>query len=90
MSVVRYVFFVRCDLYRQAVRAALSETHVIQQTKRILEEEGVNLAALERAARGDAAAVAMKRSKKVILVKNLPFAVRWLVGWLLLLLLLWL
>ena len=59
----------------QAVRAALSETHVIQQTKNMLEEEGVNLAALERAARGDTQAETMKRSDRVILAKNLPFAV---------------
>jgi len=53
----------------------LSETHVIQQTKRVLEDEGVNLEALERAARGDTAAVKMPRSNRVILAKNLPFAV---------------
>ncbi len=58
------------------MRAALSETHVVQQTKRLLEEEGVNLDALERAARGDAAAAAAPRSNRVILAKNLPFAVR--------------
>lgn len=45
---------------------ALGETHIIQETKRYLEEEGVYLEAFEGK---------RKRSKTVIIVKNIPFEI---------------
>lgn len=52
-----------------AVRAALAETQVVQQTKDFLASEGVSLEAVEKALLGQA----VKRSDTTILVKNLPF-----------------
>lgn len=49
-----------------AVRMALGETHIIQETKKYLEDEGVRLEAFE----GKKA-----RSTSVIIVKNIPFDV---------------
>ncbi|KAI8586983.1 hypothetical protein BDZ88DRAFT_263737 [Geranomyces variabilis] len=46
-----------------AVRLALAETHVIAETKKHLESEGIDLSAFERC---------KTRSKTVILVKNIP------------------
>ena len=45
---------------------ALGETHIIQETKQYLEEEGVRLEAFEGK---------RKRSKTVIIVKNIPFEI---------------
>ncbi|OWM74619.1 hypothetical protein CDL15_Pgr005199 [Punica granatum] len=54
-----------------AVRIALGETQVINETKKALAEAGVNVAAQEEfaAIRSDSA----KRSNHVLLVKNLPY-----------------
>lgn len=49
-----------------AVRMALGETHIIQETKKYLEDEGVRLEAFEGR---------KKRSNTVIIVKNIPFEV---------------
>ncbi|XP_034489664.1 probable RNA-binding protein 19 [Drosophila innubila] len=49
-----------------AVRLALGETQIVIEMKRFLEEEGVRLSAFEEPTQ--------KRSKTVILVKNLPAA----------------
>ncbi|GAQ82968.1 hypothetical protein KFL_001300320, partial [Klebsormidium nitens] len=56
-----------------AVRMALGETHIIAETKKALEEQGVDVGVLERmaTAKGEAAP---KRSAHVLLVKNLPFS----------------
>jgi len=50
-----------------AVRTALAETQAISATKKHLEDNGVNLAAFNKPRAG------CKRSRSVILVKNLPF-----------------
>jgi len=50
-----------------AVRLALAETQIINETKKMLEEEGVSLDNLESDSKR------VKRSKTVILVKNIPF-----------------
>jgi multiple RNA-binding domain-containing protein 1 len=50
-----------------AVRMALGETHVIDQTKKLLRESGVNVAALEVDKKPE------KRSKLALLVKNIPY-----------------
>lgn len=55
-----------------AVRIALGETQVIAETKKALENSGVNVKALEGLASGNAGDV--KRSNHVILVKNLPYS----------------
>eukprot|EP00833_Pecoramyces_ruminatium_P000003 jgi/Orpsp1_1/1174035/evm.model.c7180000048652.2 len=47
-----------------AVRLALAETHIINETKKYLEDEGVSLDAFEQGQK--------KRSNTVILVKNIP------------------
>jgi len=49
-----------------AVRMALGETHVVDQTKKMLRESGVNVAALEVEKKPE------KRSKTALLVKNIP------------------
>lgn len=49
-----------------AVRLALAETSIIQETKDFLESEGINVDAFDHS-KGD------KRSDTVILVKNIPF-----------------
>ena len=49
-----------------AVRMALGETHVIDQTKKLLRENGVNVAALEVEKKPEV------RSKIAMLVKNIP------------------
>ncbi|KAI8921384.1 hypothetical protein DFJ77DRAFT_161675 [Powellomyces hirtus] len=46
-----------------AVRLALAETHIIAETKKYLEDEGIDLSAFEKR---------KTRSKTVILVKNIP------------------
>lgn len=54
-----------------AVRMALGETQVIAETKKALTNAGVNVASLEDYAAGKVDSV--KRSKHVLLVKNLPY-----------------
>lgn len=54
-----------------AVRIALGETQVINETKKALANAGVNISALEDFSTGKAHG--MKRSNHVILVKNLPY-----------------
>jgi len=66
------------DAQDMAVRLALGETHVIADTKRALEEAGVDLELLERAAAAGGGAAArgrLARSGTTILVKNLPYEV---------------
>jgi multiple RNA-binding domain-containing protein 1 len=48
-----------------AVRMALGESHIVQETKQFLEEHGVQLSVFDE--------VVKERSKSVILVKNLSF-----------------
>ena len=50
-----------------AVRMALGETQLVAETREFMEGHGVNLEVFEKAQ--------LKRSKNVILVKNLPFGV---------------
>ena len=52
-----------------AVKLALAETHVIQETKTFLEQHGVDLSALDPSPSGRRPA----RSDRVILVKNIPY-----------------
>ncbi|CAM8961811.1 unnamed protein product [Rhodiola kirilowii] len=54
-----------------AVRIALGETQVIAETKNALKNAGINVAALEEFASGKSEGV--KRSNRVIIVKNLPY-----------------
>ncbi|KAF7803955.1 multiple RNA-binding domain-containing protein 1 [Senna tora] len=54
-----------------AVRIALGETQVIAETKKALTNAGVNVESLEEFANGNKDGV--KRSKHVLLVKNLPY-----------------
>lgn len=54
-----------------AVRLALGETQVIEDTKNSLTNAGVNVKSLEDTAAGKTDG--MKRSNHVLLVKNLPF-----------------
>ena len=49
-----------------AVKLALAETHIIQETKSFLESNGVNLSALSSETR-------VPRSDNTILVKNIPY-----------------
>ncbi|KAI8816731.1 uncharacterized protein EV422DRAFT_561394 [Fimicolochytrium jonesii] len=51
------------DAENMAVRLALAETHIIAETKKYLEDEGIDLNAFEKK---------KTRSKTVILVKNIP------------------
>ncbi|KAH9856242.1 hypothetical protein C2E23DRAFT_810772 [Lenzites betulinus] len=51
-----------------AVKLALAETHVIQETKAFLEQHGVDLTALD-----NAGANRPSRSDRIILVKNIPY-----------------
>ena len=51
-----------------AVRVALGEAHIIEETKTFLTDHGVSTEALDQAGRGRK----VRRSKNVILVKNLP------------------
>lgn len=54
-----------------AVKLALAETHIIQETKTYLESEGIDLASFsDLAATGPAR---LRRSDTVILVKNIPY-----------------
>eukprot|EP00940_MAST-03C_sp_MAST-3C-sp2_P000920 g920.t1 len=55
-----------------AVQMALAETHVLETTKRQLEDAGVNLDALTKVASSGTAAQTADRSKVVLIVKNLP------------------
>jgi multiple RNA-binding domain-containing protein 1 len=55
-----------------AVRMALAETQLLQETKEFLEDEGIRLQALAQTDVKDAK-VKVCRSKTVILVKNIPF-----------------
>ena len=48
------------------MRMALGETHVVDQTKKMLRESGVNVAALEVEKKPE------KRSKTALIVKNIP------------------
>lgn len=50
-----------------AVRLALAETSIIQETREFLEGEGINVDAFDDASKGG------RRSDTVILVKNIPF-----------------
>ncbi|TBU46842.1 RNA-binding domain-containing protein [Dichomitus squalens] len=52
-----------------AVKLALAETHVIQETKTFLEQHGVDLSALDPSPSGRRPA----RSDRIILVKNIPY-----------------
>ncbi|CAI0540768.1 unnamed protein product [Linum tenue] len=54
-----------------AVRVALGETQVIAETKKALATAGVNVKSLEEIAAGNTDG--LKRSKHVVLVKNLPY-----------------
>ena len=59
-----------------SVRLALGEAHALTETKKNLEEAGVNIKALEVAAQASGKKAAKKsvaRSQNVILVKNLPY-----------------
>ena len=49
-----------------AIRLALAETHIISETKKYLEENGIYLNAFE-------SQVAKERSRTVIIIKNIPF-----------------
>ncbi|KAM5538761.1 hypothetical protein V8D89_007483 [Ganoderma adspersum] len=51
-----------------AVKLALAETHVIQETRTFLEQHGVDFSALETSSTRRAA-----RSDRIILVKNIPY-----------------
>ncbi|CAN0854922.1 Multiple RNA-binding domain-containing protein 1 [Linum grandiflorum] len=55
-----------------AVRVALGETQVLAETKKALATAGVNVKSLEEIAAGNTDG--LKRSKDVLLVKNLPYA----------------
>lgn len=69
-----------------AVRLALGEVKVINMTKEYLEEQGINIRALEAAAeeagggkagdkkKGSKANARVKRSDATLIIKNLPFA----------------
>jgi len=52
-----------------ATNVALMETHVIAETKKYLEDEGVSLDSFE-----DLADVRKGRSKTILLIKNLPYS----------------
>ncbi|KAJ3022223.1 hypothetical protein HKX48_006745 [Thoreauomyces humboldtii] len=52
------------DAENMAVRLALAETHIIAETKKYLEDEGIDLSAFEKR---------KTRSKTVLLVKNIPY-----------------
>ncbi|CAI0461455.1 unnamed protein product [Linum tenue] len=54
-----------------AVRVALGETQVIAETKKALATAGVNVKSLEEIAAGNTDG--LKRSKHVVIVKNLPY-----------------
>jgi len=54
-----------------AVRMAIAETHVLQETKAYLESQGVVLDAFTAFARQGGAQ--LERSNRVILIKNIPF-----------------
>ncbi len=58
------------DAESMAVRLALAETHVIEQTKQQLRDEGVNIAAFTVETKPK------ERSRTVMLVKNLPYSVQ--------------
>lgn len=51
-----------------AVKLALAETHVIQETKTFLEQHGVDLSALD-----NAGSSRPSRSDRILLVKNIPY-----------------
>lgn len=55
-----------------AVRTALGETQIIAETKKALENAGVNVASLEEL--GSRKSKCEKRSNHVLLVKNLPYS----------------
>ena len=54
-----------------AVRMALGEAQIIAETKKTLSDEGINVEILEELVSGKVDKI--KRSNRVILVKNLPF-----------------
>ena len=59
-----------------AVRLALAESHLINETKDWLNQQGVNVSALERTGEADADAklkASIKRSDRVVLCKNVPY-----------------
>ncbi|TDL26946.1 RNA-binding domain-containing protein [Rickenella mellea] len=55
-----------------AVKLALAETHIIQETKNYLESEGINISTFSSMASDDLA-VRQRRSDTCILVKNIPY-----------------
>lgn len=55
------------DANNQAVKMALAETHLIDSTKKFMEEHGVNFSAFKGSKK------TCKRSRHVILVKNIPY-----------------
>ena len=64
------------DASSLAVRLALAESHLINETKDWLKQQGVNVATLERTGEADVDAKlksAIKRSDRVILCKNIPY-----------------
>ncbi|EJD05148.1 uncharacterized protein FOMMEDRAFT_18782 [Fomitiporia mediterranea MF3/22] len=67
------------DTTSAAVKLALAETHIIQETKAFLESEGIDLSAFSSLSYSSSAnssnsrAVRAKRSDTVILVKNIPY-----------------
>ena len=59
-----------------AVRLALAESHLINETKDWLKQQGVNVTALERTGEADVDAklqANIKRSDRVVLCKNIPY-----------------
>ena len=59
-----------------AVRLALAESHLINETKEWLKQQGVNVTALERTGEAETDAelrAAVKRSDRVVLCKNIPY-----------------
>jgi multiple RNA-binding domain-containing protein 1 len=58
------------DASNMAVRVALGETQVIAETREFLVDQGVDTELLEAAGRGDKK---IKRSKQIIMIKNLPY-----------------
>ncbi|KAI5120243.1 hypothetical protein M0805_007547 [Coniferiporia weirii] len=60
------------DSTSAAVKLALAETHIIQETKTYLESEGIDIASFSALASSDRA-VRARRSDTCILVKNIPY-----------------
>jgi multiple RNA-binding domain-containing protein 1 len=56
-----------------AVRLALGETHIISENIAFFDSHGVDVTALESSSKKGGAASSAKRSKTMVLVKNLPY-----------------